>query len=118
MIACHCGRDCVYAVYVQDGLVSGGEGEEDGEGSALAGLAPAHEDAAHVVLLHDAFCECEAETPAALLGGVAGVEHRLLVFAWYAFACVGDGDLGVLTDKGGVDDNLAAPFHGVDGVFD
>ena len=78
-------RFCVLA----DG-VSGGEGEEDGEGSTLAGLAPAHEDAAHMVLLHDAFGECEAEAPAALLGGVAGVEHRLLVFAGYAFACVGD----------------------------
>ena len=45
-----------------------------------------------MVFFDDAFCEGEAEAPAAAFGGVAGVEDGLEVFAGYAFAGVGDFD--------------------------
>lgn len=64
----------------------------DAESGAAPRLRPCHEDAAAMVLGDNAPGERESKPPAAFLGGIAGIEYRLVVLVGDAFAVVGHRD--------------------------
>ena len=63
-------------------------GQLDAEGGALVDLRFLHIDFAAVIFFDDAFHQRQSQSPSAFLGGVAGIEHVLEVFAGDAFARV------------------------------
>ena len=78
-------------------LRSFGQGEVDSERGSCTRFAPAHEYAPHMVLLDNTFGQSQPKSPSALLGGIAGVEHRLVVFTRNPFPRVGYGYMGFVT---------------------
>ena len=75
------------------------------------------ENMAVVILLDNALGERESESPAALLGGKAGLENRLEVAVGNAAPRVGEEDACATRMCLCRNRDAAAGFHGIDGIL-